>query len=289
MPLDRPIFIVAPPRCGTTLLYQCLVAHPDVGFFNRANRNFPESPRLARFVTRFGGLLGVYRDTPRESRALWFRFLPSERELDTADEKDARSEARAWFERTIGEVLRLRGATRYASKLPAHSAQLPYLDAMFPGALFVQPLRDWRAVVASTVVKRARDFPGQWFGVRMPGWQEAAKLAPHLGAAWQYRAVHEYLVAQAPRYPGRFLPVNYEELVAAPRPTMARVFDFCGLRSDASTLDRLPAMRPANERWKETLTPEKLAEIERVHGDFLRRYEFASVASLEGAAKGFGR
>jgi len=271
--VDRPIFIVAPPRCGTTLLYQCLVAHPDVGFFNRANRNHPDSPRLAHWVTKVGGALGLYRDTPRESRALWFRFL-GDRDDDLADERDARPDVRAWYAQRIAAVLSLRGASRYASKLPAHSVQVPFLLALFPDALFVQPLRDWRAVVASTVVKRARDFPGTWFGVRMPGWREAAQRPPHLGAAWQYRVVHEHLEAQAARRADRFLRVRYEELVAAPVETMRGVFGFCGLRCDEAILARLPReFRPAHERWRDVLTPERLAEIEREHGDALRRYE----------------
>jgi len=273
--IDRPVFIVAPPRCGTTLLYECLVAHPDVGFFNRADRNWPDSPRFAHWVTKIGGLVGAYRDTPRESREIWFRFFP-ERETDLADAADARPDVRAWYEARIGAVLRLRGATRYASKLPAHAVQLEFLDALFPDALFVQPLRDWRAVVASTVVKRARDYPGAWFGVRMPGWQEVAKQPAHLGAAWQYRMVHDYLERQAPRFPGRFLQVNFEQLVAQPAATMRRVFGFCGLRCDGAILARLPGdIRPAHERWKETLDDAKLAEIERANGGFLKRYEFA--------------
>ena len=276
-PLDRPIFIVAPPRCGTTLLYECLVTHPDVGFFNRANRNWPRSPRIAHWLTRVGGRLGgrfgSYRDTPRESHDLWFRFL-AERNVDVADERDARPEIRAWYERTIGAVLALRGATRYASKLPAHSAQLPFLDALFPAALFLQPIRAWRAVVASTVVKQARDFPDGFFGVRMPGWQEQAKRAPEFGAAWQYRAVHEYLDAQAPRYAGRFLQVRYEALLVDPKATLRRVFDHCGLRCDEALLAKAAApVQPNAEKWQKTLTPEKLAAIAREHGDFLRRYE----------------
>jgi hypothetical protein len=270
--VDRPIFIVAPPRCGTSLLYECLVAHPDVGFFNRANGNFPNSPWLAHWVTKVGGALHVYRDAPRESRALWFRFFPT-RDQDLADERDAKPEVRDWYERRIARVLALRGATRYASKLPAHSVQIAFLTALFPDALFVQPIRDWRAVVASTVVKRRKDYPDRWFGVHFPGWKEQESKPFHLGAAWQYRVVHEYLEKQAALHPGRFLSVNYEDLVASASETMRRVFEFCGLRCDESILARLPAMRPAHDRWRETLTPELLAEIEREHGDFLRDYQ----------------
>ena len=271
---DRPIFIVAPPRCGTSLLYRCLASHPDAGYFNRADRIFPESPRLARWAT----LLGLLRDEPRESRALWFRFIRG-RKIDVAGPEDARPEVRDWYERRIAAVLALRGKRRFVSKLPAHTAQIPFLDALFPGALYVQSMRDWRAVVSSTVVKGKRDFGGGWFGVRLPGWREAAAKPPHLAAAWQYRAAHELLDAEAPRRPGRFFRVRYEELVRDPRATLSRLFAGCGLSAGEEAFARLPAdIRPAHERWREVLTPGILADIEREHGDALRRWEYDGAA-----------
>jgi hypothetical protein len=278
VPLDRPIFIVAPPRCGTTLLYECLVSHPDVGFFNRANRLFPDSPRLAHLVTRIAGAVGAFRDTPRESRRLWFHFLRP-RDTDVADERDARPEVRAWYERRIAAVLALRGATRYASKLPAHSAQVPFLLGLFPDAVFLRPVRDWRAAVASTMVKGDRDYGGGWFGVRMPGWKEAARRPAHLRAAWQFREVNERLDEQESRHGGRFHRVAYEDLVATPPATMGRTFEACGLRSDDGLLARLPKdIRPAHDRWRETLTPERLEEIRRENGEALRRWEIGADA-----------
>ena len=264
MNVDRPIFIVAPPRCGTSLLYDCLASHPDVGHFNRANRKFPDSPRLAWWLTR----LGLVRDSSRESRAIWFRFLGA-REVDVADERDATDEARAWYRARIGAVLRLRGATRYVSKLPAHSAQVPYLLALFPDARFLQPIRDWRAVVASTVVKRAQDFPDApqtWFGVHLPGWREQAARPPDLGAAWQYAGVHRILKEQRALHPDRFLRVVYEELVARPADVMRDVWRFCGLRESPEIVARLPAMQPAREKWRATLPPERIAAIEAEFG-----------------------
>ncbi len=53
--VDRPIFIVAPHRSGTTLLYRLLAEHPDVGFYNPANRRWRNFPRLAHLRTRLGG------------------------------------------------------------------------------------------------------------------------------------------------------------------------------------------------------------------------------------------
>ena len=47
MQVDRPIFIMGPHRSGTTLLYNILAAHPDVGYFNRANRRFVQRQHRA--------------------------------------------------------------------------------------------------------------------------------------------------------------------------------------------------------------------------------------------------
>ena len=88
MQVDRPIFIVSPPRCGTSLLYRCLGDHPLVAYFNRANKKFPERPGLAHFLTK----MRIYADSKRESRAIWDRFTPGRGDVLTA--ADATDEMR---------------------------------------------------------------------------------------------------------------------------------------------------------------------------------------------------
>ncbi len=51
MNVERPIFILGPPRSGTSLLYKTLAVHPDLAWFNRNFKRLPEWPRLARFLT----------------------------------------------------------------------------------------------------------------------------------------------------------------------------------------------------------------------------------------------
>src|SRR5262245_4178591 len=194
--LDRPIFVVAPPRCGTTLLYRCLSSHPDVGYLMRAHKKLLDHPWLAQTLTR----LKFFRAAPRESRVIWYRFKPwlaggmlapggtAPKDLsDLLTGSDATPEEKQFFPRYLSEVLHQKDARRFAAKLPSHSLQLDWLDALFPGALFVQSLRDWRAVISSTMIKRAKDFGGRWFGVCPPGWQRHLADPPALGAAWQYR------------------------------------------------------------------------------------------------------
>lgn len=271
MPLDRPLFVVAPPRCGTSLVYRCLAHHPDVGHFNRADGKLPDHPRLAALLTRVGGWLRIHRDTPRESRDLWRRFLPH-RGDDLATAADATQEARDWYEWRISAVLRRTGARRFAAKLPSHALQVDWLAALWPDARFIQPLRDWRAVVASTIVKRERDYADRWFGVRHPGWQEQTRRPIHLAAAWNHRVVHERLVEAAGGHADRWHLLRYEELIARPQATLRRLYDFADLAHDDALLDRVATevTQPAGE-WRRTLTPDRIAEIEAEHGDALRR------------------
>jgi len=277
MPLDRPMFIVGPPRCGTSLLYRCLVSHPDVGYFNRANRKFLKHPRLAHFLTR----IGLYGDSPRESSRIWNLFHSGpDASMDAAQ---ATEEARAFYERFIEEVLRLRGAVRFAAKFPSHTVRVPWLDALFPGALFLHARRDWRAAVASTMVKRAADFPGEWFGVHAPGWREAAKAPPEMGAAWQYRVSQEILEEQARRLEGRFMSVWYEELCTGTAKVMEEVARFCGLRWDDAIRSALPKdIRPPSDKWKKTLTPEM---IDRIRADNEAGEGLARTTGFEAAAR----
>lgn len=271
MSVDRPMFILGPPRCGTTLLYRCIGSHPDVGYFNRANRKFMRFARLAQFLTR----IGLYADHPRESRTIWDLF---HRGMDNAvlGADDVRPGESEWYHSMIARVLAARGATRFVAKLPSHSVRVAWLNALFPDAIFVQALRDWRAVVSSTMVKRAKDFDGQWFGVQAPGWREAAKLSPEMGAAWQYRMSHEILEEQAPLYAGRFIQVWYEDLCLDPVQVMKKLAHACGLRWTLEIEASLPPdVRPQSNKWKSIVLPDMIDKIKTEHGEVLCRYEWS--------------
>ena len=43
---DRPIFILGPPRSGTSVLYKTLCTHPDVAFMHRGFKKLPRLPRI---------------------------------------------------------------------------------------------------------------------------------------------------------------------------------------------------------------------------------------------------
>jgi Sulfotransferase family len=265
---DRPIFVVSPPRSGTSLLYRSIGDHPQVGYFTHADKKFPEHPRWARFFTR----IRVYGDQKRESRALWTRFHPGgDRPLTAAD---ALPEEREWLHWRIERTLALRRASRFAAKLPVFSVRVPWLDALFPSALFLHIRRDWRPVVSSMLVKADKNFGGGVFGVDVPDFEVRAGEPREVTAARNFLAVHTRLTSDARPLADRFHTPWFEDLCADPVATMREVFDFCDLPWIPAMEDTLPGeVRPVSDKWKKTLTPEILERLHAELGDALLPFE----------------
>ena len=80
-----------------------------------------------------------------EAQPIWDRFKRRDDDVMTAD--DISPKEIAWFRNLIVKVLKLRNAERFLAKYPRLSLRLPWLDAVFPGAIFIHMTRDWRAVV----------------------------------------------------------------------------------------------------------------------------------------------
>ena len=268
--VDRPIFIVGPPRSGTSLLYKILARHPDLAWFNRNHKRLPEWPRLARFLTAIRN----QPDVPQESSAVWNRFCTGDD--DCLAEADATPEVRAWYRGVVAGLTAARGRPRFLAKLPAHSLRVAWLDAIFPDALFVVVVRDWRAVASSMVEKRRSDLPAgsPWIGVHIPGWRDALKLAPEAFAARQFRVVHETIEAQLQRFPERSFRVFYEGLCDEPAATIRDLIDWCGLRWTEAFAASLPSDLVArNQAWRRALGTRRVAELRASEGPGLARFE----------------
>lgn len=265
--VDRPIFVVAPHRSGTTLLHDALARHAQVAAFSRVHQRMDWTPRGAALVDR---LLRPRR--PHEAQHVWDRFLRRDDDVLTA--ADASDAQRAYFHAMIGHTLAARGRSRFVAKYPRLSLRIGWLDALFPDALFVHLRRDWRAVVHSTVLrKRKRQaYSERWFGVRIPGWQGLRRLSDEEQSAAIHRHVTLEIEAQGRRLGPRLLTTSYEQLCAAPRPTLLELCDRAGL-SRAGFASGLPEIRANAGSWQQELDPALVAKIRACDSDFYARYE----------------
>jgi len=271
MPIDRPIFIVGPHRSGSTLLYRELVKHPDIGYLNLANRRLPFSPRLAHLLGRLRPKMTI---RPMEAQRFWDRFRS--RDDDVMDEGDATPRTVAWYRNRIDLLLALRGTPRFLAKYPRLSLRLPWLEAVFPDAIFLHLTRDWRAVVSSTVermVKR-KGRGGEWFGVRIPGWRDMCDVAPAVAAGHVFVAVMGQLDLQRGRLGDRCRIVRYEDLCRDPSTTVGGIADWSGLARGSGMEQALPARyESANWKWPELLSREEIETVRSQDPDLFARFE----------------
>jgi hypothetical protein len=240
-----PVFIVGPPRSGTTLLSQVLVHcyrfAPFTNLAHRLHRTPLAAAWLGRallqrqasaFDSRFGHVAGW--GAPSEGGRIWSRWMP---EFGPLDEGAAARLPVAEIRRTVFGTAQILGAP-FLNKNVMHSVHVGLLDALFPGCLFLEIRRAVRDNVRSIV--RAREAGGGptdaegWWSVRPAGAEAFLAAEPVVQAAAQVRLVRETIERDAARLgEGRRLVIEYADLCADPAAVCARVERSCGARGVA--------------------------------------------------------
>jgi hypothetical protein len=247
--LDRPVFIIAMPRSGSTLLFDVLRRHEDV----RAWENEAYPPWVAVDPTVATGPNGDAFDP------------------DTLDDDAARRAEWSLHEGVMRRGWReKRGRVRYrlVEKTPPNVLRVAALDAMFPDAVFIHLTRDAPQSIASMLEGRDRGLSvrawprkhgHEWHFLMAPGWLGHLDDSPAAQFAWQWQVGNQTAVddlAQIAR--SRWCRIKYEEFVVnAPR-MVDDLLSFCYLpRSKAVTAaaDKLAPSAvtlsaPDDDKWR---------------------------------------
>lgn len=234
-----PVFIVGPPRTGSTLLYQLLVRRYRFCYISNLLNRFSETPlALAKLSKAFGGFDAAddfssrYGDTvgwcaPSQGRECWARWLP---ESPNALAPDAvANEAKEHVRSTISALQRICGRP-FVNKWQPNSVRVRLLSDIFPQALFVRISRSTESTVRSILRGReelCRRGSG-WFSVKPPGYRRILnERRPEEQAAWQIAAIEHALdVAGETVGAHRFVHVRYEQLTRRPRQVLDRIAAF---------------------------------------------------------------
>lgn len=249
----RPVFIIAAPRSGSTLLFETLAASHDVATLGG------EAPWLIEGIPALRpGAPGVESNrltAAHASDAVAARIVTElmERRVDAAGRRVAD------------------GATyRLLEKTPRNSLRVPFLNRVFPDAQFIFLWREPHGNLASIIeawesgawktYNGLDGFDGPWSLLLPPGWREM-RGRPLAGiAAFQWESANRIALddlAQLPR--ARWTAVRYEDLIADPRATTEQLCRFTGIEFDAALeirvqgalpLSRYTHTAPAPDKWR---------------------------------------
>lgn len=273
---DRPVFVGASPRSGTTLLRTMLNAHPDLaipletrflrGAFQRRGKwgDLRVEANRQKFIDRLV--------TNRGTRFHKFGFDPAEaaRRMHEAPGHTIGSIAATPFVMYAEET----GAKRWGDKRPAYIRGTGYIFSMFPDAQFVHLVRDPRGSVAS-MLKLG------WFDGSVPKGLEL----------WM-RSIDAAEQARARLSSDQFYELRYEDLLADPESEIRALATW--LQLDPAGVDAMldfhedndvPAsdyhwkvsqpVDPANAtKWADSLTSDQLALVDHVAGHELDRFGY---------------
>jgi hypothetical protein len=222
-PALRPIIVVGCSRAGTTLVYKTLSESLEIGSLQRETHD-------------------DWTDLHPPADKHWDTHA-----LDAGDASptDRDTVSRYFYSWT--------GHHRWVDKNNQNGLCVPYLQALFPDAVFVFVKRSpgdnlnsliegWRK--PDEFATWSNDLPAkvavengaltQWCFFLAEGWREYVNAPVEDVAAFQYTAINQAILDAKTRVPaGQWVEVFYEDFLRDPVAAFRQVFEGCGLIFDA--------------------------------------------------------
>lgn len=248
--MKEPVFILAAPRSGSTLLFETLARLPGlytVG--DESHQLFDAIPSLHPSRHAYtSNRLTAADATDRVSRTLRANFLAHLRDRE-------------------GRPARVtRHHLRMLEKTPKNALRIPFLRAIFPDALFIYLLRNPRDNISSIMdgwqsghfvtYPQLPDWQGPpWSFLLTPGWQEFPVDDLAGVAASQWQITHQTLLKDLEQVPAdRICAIRHERLIAQPESEIDRLCRFIGVERDQPItplpLSRYTLTPPSPDKWQ---------------------------------------
>jgi len=207
---DKLVFVISPPRAGSTLLQRMLGAHSQIF-------THPE-PHLITPIAH----LGIYGNVDKapydhinaaEAMRSFIEGLPR-------GEEDYLDALRAYADTLYGRMLATSDRSRFLDKTPAYALVLPFLTKLYPHAKYVVLTRHPLAVFSSYANSF---FNGDWVAAHEFN-PILERYVPAMGSFLRERPVP-------------LLHVAYEEVVQDPERHLERIFAFLGLEHEPEAVE----------------------------------------------------
>ena len=221
--LPKPVFIVACPRSGSTLLFETLSKSPELwtlgGEAHWLIEQFPDwQPETGKVDSN---RLDASTLTAKRAQEIFHSVAAKMRSFD-------------------GQPLQGHANVRWLEKTPKNALRIPLLKALFPDALFIFLWRDPRENISSIIQawKRGgwvtyKNLPGRtepWSLLLPPGWQEMNNKPLHEIAAFQWNQTNKIILNDLNQLPqSDWISINYTDLCSSPEKTIKAITAFAGL------------------------------------------------------------
>lgn len=250
--IDAPVFIVAAPRSGSSLLFETLAVTPQ--FWTVAG----ESHWLVESMPELRpGAPGV--DSNRLTAA------------QCSDAVAARIEEELLENLRDPEGRALpagAGSVRVLEKTPKNALRIPFFAQIFPDARFVFLWRDPRENLASiieawrsgkwTTYRELDGWDGPWSLLLPPGWQHLRGKPLEEIAAYQWDCTNRTVLDDLAALPReRWTSLRYADLLADPGAAVQRLCTFSGIELDGALAARVGASLPLSRHTQTPPAPDK--------------------------------
>ena len=257
---ERPIIVVGCSRAGTTLVYKTLSESRELGSLQRETHDY-------------------WSNLHPPSAKDWDTHALGASDASAADRDTVSRYFYAWT-----------GHRRWVDKNNQNGLCVPYLQALFPDAVFVFVKRSpgdnlnsliegWRKpdefatwsdkLPAKVAVENGR--LGQWCFFLADGWRDYVNAPVEEVAAFQYEAINRAILDAKQGIPaGQWVEVFYEDFLRDPVATFRRVFEGCGLAFDQELEQHCAGVLdiPYNafseirlDKWKDGRNREKIERV----------------------------
>ncbi|MDQ2810676.1 MAG: sulfotransferase [Actinomycetota bacterium] len=290
--VHQPVFVIGTPHSGADLLGRALKA--SKGFHLTIGQ-----PSVLRVVYAFARRPSMYQGRTQAAATVIRDAFAQGWQVNAHSCLDCTRECRSaagLAEGAAGPCAELRGLETYGDASPDLIYCAEALTYAFPDARIVQVVRDGRDVVASMLadpvvmswyrpsfVNVDTEFPNPFFGVET---EEDRELWPRLSPAGRCMLRWRWSVRLAAqlhhsRPAGQLKTIRYEHLMGKPDEALADLSRFAGTSVQAAEIrDQARAVRGRGRSrrspaYEGSLSPEDIAEVEKIGGEELRRLGYA--------------
>lgn len=266
---DRPIFIIAAPRSGSTLLFETLTLNRELwSLGDESHKHFESIPSLRPTEQNLTNRLTAEMATHDVIETLTKSFVADLRNTDGQLFAQLPALARP------NEV-------RFLEKTPKNSLRIPFIVKAFPDALFIFLFRDAKQNISSLLdswrsggyvtYPRLPGWPANqpWSHLLIPGWQDLVNKSLAETVAQQWLVTNQTILDDLHEVPDRhWCAIEYNSLLANTVSELQRLCHFSQIifgprmhevASKPLKLSKYTLTAPQPDKWKKNA-----AELEPV-------------------------